>query len=267
MSEILIVDLGASRIKSALYVADGLVFLDAEECASPSLESSSELNNIFEIPVEKYWEGLLNTAGEIIRRNPGKNIKSLWICSEMHGFVLADLKGIAKTPYISWKDQRAIFDGGDGESTFSKLNLKLTSFKSITGMNLKPGLPILTLASGVCNGTIPELKNIKKNEKVRVLSLVDWLLYRGGELDPKSNITLAAGLGIYDLKKQTISQEIIGSEYLAPLKISNLDIQKDISKPLGKIKIHNLEISVFGGIGDLQAAIQGGGYRRIAMQY
>ena len=260
MSQILLVDFGASRIKTLLFDSIESAVIDREECISPSAKSHSFISNRFEIPVEEYWEALLGTAGRIILRHPEKNIEQLWICSEMHGFVLTYLNGRAITPYISWKDQRANFDGINGESTFEKLKAELHSFRSITGMNLKSGLPVLTLASGFRTESIPELHTLSKDTAVRVLSLVDWLLFRGGEGTPKANITLAAGLGIYDINKQAVSQKILNSKYLHSMNIPSLDIQNDIFKPLGKIRIFDSEISVFGGIGDFQAAIQGSGF-------
>jgi sugar (pentulose or hexulose) kinase len=126
-------------------------------------------------------------------------------------------------------------------------------------MNLKSGLPILNLASGLRTGSVPELKALNKNTDVRVLSLVDWLLFRGGERAPKANITLAAGLGIYDINKRSLSQEILNSKYLHSMNILNLGIEDEITKPLGTIHILDSEVSIFGGIGDFQAAILGSG--------
>lgn len=257
MSTILLVDFGATRIKALLFDSIESAIVDKEECVSPSAKSRTSIKNRFEIPIEEYWEALLDTVGKIILRHPKKNIKQLWICSEMHGFVLTNLDGRAITPYISWKDQRAIFDHLNDESTFEKLKSELNSFRAITGMNLKSGLPVLTLASGFRTASIPELKNLNENFEVRVLSLVDWLLYRGGEDAPKSSITLAAGLGIYDINNRALSREILNNKFLNFLDISSLEMQSDVSKPLGSIRIFDSEISVFGGIGDFQAAIEG----------
>jgi sugar (pentulose or hexulose) kinase len=259
MSKILLVDFGASRVKTLLFDSVESAIVDNEECVSPSAKSWDSVENRFEIPIEEYWKALLETVGKIILRHPEKNIKNMWICSEMHGFVLAYLDGRAITPYISWKDQRANFDDIGGESTFEKLKSELQSFRSITGMNLKSGLPVLTLASGCRTGSIPELKVLSEGAGVRVLSLVDWLLFRGGESMPKANITLAAGLGLYDINRRALSQEILNSKHLYSLNIMGLDIQCDISKPLGTIRIFDSAISVFGGIGDFQAALAGSG--------
>ena len=121
MSEILLVDFGASRIKTLLFDSAESAIVDKEECVSPSSRPRAFVENRFEIPIEEYWEALLETAGKIILRHPEKKIKQMWICSEMHGFVLTYLDGRAITPYISWKDQRANFDDISGESTFEKL--------------------------------------------------------------------------------------------------------------------------------------------------
>jgi sugar (pentulose or hexulose) kinase len=127
MTDYLLVDFGATRIKSLLFDSVESVIIDNEECVSPSAKSNSTDLNKFEIPIEEFWVALLDTAGKILLRNPEKNIKRIWICSEMHGFVLTDLDGRAITPYISWKDQRANFDhrNGESESSFDILRKEL----------------------------------------------------------------------------------------------------------------------------------------------
>lgn len=259
MSKILLVDFGASRIKTMLFDCGQSVVIDQEECASPSIKSHSAIQNRFEIPVEDYWMALMETVGKIILRHPEINIWKMWICAEMHGFVVTTVDGHAITPYISWKDQRADFDCIEGVSTFEKINSELDSFQSITGMNLKSGLPILTLASGLTTGSIEELIHLGRENKVRILSLVDWILFRGGESAPKANFTLAAGLGLYDLNDRALSSKILKSKYLNLINIVSMDIQSDITKPLGKIRIYDSEITLFGGIGDFQAAVLGSG--------
>ena len=260
MPVILVVDFGASRVKTLLYDIVKCVVLDREECVSPSSASASPINGRYEIPIEDYWQALLKTAGKIILRNPEKNIKQMWICSEMHGFVLARMDGSAITPYISWKDQRANFDGNGGISTFDQLKSELPYFQAITGMALRSGLPVLTLASMLRDESIAELRALNKDIHIRMLSLVDWLLFRGGEQKPKANITLAAGLGIFDVNKKDVSQKILDCESLSKLKILGMPIESDMSNPLGKIFIFDSEILIFGGIGDFQAAIQGSGF-------
>lgn len=261
MSEILLVDFGASRIKAVLFDVVNSNVIDAEECISPSTKSSSSLDDRFEIPIEAYWNGLLDTVGKIILRNKKKKISKLWMCAEMHGFVMTHPDGSAITPYISWKDQRANFDFSFGSSsTYEKLIIEFNNFRTITGMNLKPGLPIVTYASGVREGSIPELKTSNKDAPVRILSLVDWLLFRGGERFPRSNITLALGLGIYDLDSKILSNEVLRDINLHSIKICGMDLQSDSSIPLGRIKINDSVISVFGGLGDFQAALYGAGF-------
>lgn len=260
MAEILLLDLGASRIKAALCDLASSAVIDSSECVSPSVKSSSTIDHQFEVPIEMYWEAVLMTVGELIRRYPKKNINELWICSEMHGFILAQANGVAITPYISWKDERALFDGPSGQSTYQLLKDQLIDFRSITGMNLKLGLPILTLISGASKGTIAGLNVAGKKDAIRVLSLVDWLLFRGGETAPKSNITLSAGLGFYDTMRRIPSKKILANEHLRDLNILFLENQSDFLKPLGEILVSDYKLKVFGGIGDFQSAIHGSGF-------
>jgi sugar (pentulose or hexulose) kinase len=260
MAEILLLDLGASRVKAVLYDLTSSAVIDSSECISPSVKSSSGIENRFEVTIEMYWQAVLMTVGELIRSYPKRNINELWICSEMHGFVLAQSNGVAITPYISWKDERALFDGPSGQSTYELLKDQLIDFRSITGMNLKSGLPILTLISGARKGTIDGLKIVEKKDAIRVLSLVDWLLFRGGETAPKSNITMSAGLGLYDTLRKVPSEKILANEHLRDFNFLFLENQSDFLKPLGEILVGDCKLKVFGGIGDFQSAIHGSGF-------
>lgn len=255
-------DFGASRVKAVLVDITKVKVVDSEECISPSVKSFSFKKNTFEVPVEHYWEALLNTVGKILLRHPSKKIGHLWICAEMHGFVLASLNGSAVTPYISWKDERANSDSDSGDATFKKMKEELVAFRSITGMHIKSGLPVLTLASLARHGEIEDRRSSVKKGTFRVLTLVDWLLYRGGEPAPKTNITLSAGLGIYDIHKRDVSQEILNHQFLRNLEVAGLEVQSSPLSALGCIRIFNSDLSVFGGLGDFQAAIHGAGFLR-----
>jgi sugar (pentulose or hexulose) kinase len=260
MTEILLVDFGASRVKAVLVDIGKRNVIDAESCISPSTQSCSDEKNVFEVPIEKYWEALLKTAGKILARHPKNSIKSLWMCAEMHGFVLTKLNGEAITPYISWKDQRANFDDDFDAPTIARMREELPTFSNITGMNVKSGLPALTLGSLARSKKIKELTSDSAHIALRALSIVDWLLFRGGEKQPKTNLTLAAGLGIYDIVNRGVSQTILECESLRTLPIQGLQIQHDISRPLGQIQIFNSLLPIYGGIGDFQAAIHGAGF-------
>jgi sugar (pentulose or hexulose) kinase len=231
MSSIILVDFGASRIKSAIWSLAQNKIIATRECPSPT--PFFGLNGEVEIVPELYFQALESTAGELLKLN--QTIDSMWLCTEMHGFLIASAEsGEPLTPYISWRDERADFK--------SLANIAGDFFVK-TGMKLRPGLPFVTLS------------HLEKSKKLptnfRIFTLADWLLWRGGERDPGINISLAAGTGFFSLKEKKWSadfQKIIFSRVV------------ETEELLGQIKLANRTIKVFGGIGDLQAAIHGAGF-------
>lgn len=263
MSKVILVDFGASRIKAALVDSDSSRFIDYFECISPSANVAKFQENKFEIEPEKYWNALENTAGLLIKKYPQYKINTLWICSEMHGFLLADESGKPITGYISWKDQRANHDeilDSRKKSTLDLLNLELKNFYKKTGMYLKPGFPIVTLSSGMNRNTIPQLISFKENKNIKFLTLVDWLLIRGGVKNAVSNITLAAATGLFDIVKKEWSKDLLIASGIGLENFIFPNVIEDIALPLGEIFLSNQLIRIYGGVGDFQAAIYGANF-------
>lgn len=247
MSNILLVDFGASRIKAAVWSISKSQIINSIECESPTPHFG--VDGEVEINPEDYWSCLEKTAGKLIEVH--SDITDLWICSEMHGFLLYDNgKRVPISPYISWRDERASksFDGES--STYNQFGEEFRSnFLEETGLKFRIGLPFLTLA---------HLK-LRLTPNVRICTLVDWILYRGGETNPKVHASLAAGTGLYSLKTKNWPNQI--SIPTLP-EISNIHLSP-ISKnkePIGKIQLNDRPINVYGGIGDLQAAVLGAGF-------
>jgi glycerol kinase len=232
MNKVLLVDFGASRVKSVVIDTDTHKVLSVKDVPSPSTKSLTD-GDRFEVDPELYWIALENTAGELIKQY---DIDSMWICSEMHGCVLTNEQGTPVTNYISWKDQRSIED----------LKTYTDRFLLTTGMKLRTGLPWSTLYS--IKDTI--------NSTVHLHTLVDWLLVRGGCSTPKSHVTMAAGTGFYDILDHSWSNTLLNLISVSPDKIKFNPVTKDIEH-LGTIHLSGKNIQVYGGIGDLQAAVFG----------
>jgi sugar (pentulose or hexulose) kinase len=264
--KVLLVDFGASRIKSVLVDLSLSAVIDHRECPSPSSLYQPDSTNTCEIDVYQYWTALERTAGALLEQYSAEKIDRLWICSEMHGFILADELGKELTGYISWKDERANSDfdiAKEEESTYQLLKDQLSDFYQQSGMQLKPGLPIVTLASGLRKKTIPQIQGFRVGTKLSLLTLVDWLVIQGGELKPLSNETLAAGTGLYDIHKKKWSQDLL-ERIGADGKISLMPLAKNGSEVLGQITLSGQRLSVFGGMGDLQTALYGAGFPDVA---
>jgi len=251
MSKILLVDFGASRIKSIVWGVNAGLVLGSIECQSPQpcFGAAGEV----EVNPEEYWVALEATAGKLLEAHP--EVVDMWICSEMHGVLLLDKSTNSPlTPYISWRDERAIKSSGDQPSTFIQFDesFKL-NFLKVTGLKFRVGLPFLTLA---------HLK-VKLTFNTKVCTLVDWLLYRGGETDPKIVPSLAAGTGFYSLDpKEWPSQ--LSSLSVPNMKKEHLSTLSVDKKLIGTINLKGRTIQVYGGIGDLQAAVLGAGFPKKA---
>ena len=250
MEKILLVDFGASRIKAAVWSFAQHRVIEVLECEAPlpKIGSSGEI----EIEPEQYWSGLVNTAGILLDRHP--NIERMWICAEMHGVLLLNASTYKPlTPYISWRDERASKKINGKPSTFSQLEEGQfgEDFRKETGLKLRAGLPFVTLA---------HLKNeIVKLPDFKVCTLVDWILYRGGERDPKVHPSLAAGMGFYSLLDGAWSAELTNKSALS-LRVSQFSTPSKLDEVIGKINIGKHSLSVYGGLGDMQAAVFGAGF-------
>ncbi len=252
MAEVLLLDFGASRIKCALW-SSAVQSLTAErEVPAPQTVKGSY--GEVEIDPEAYWRALEATAGALLERHP--HIDSLWICAEMHGIIVADANGSPLTPYISWRDERGTFPQENGRTTFDRLCEKDDSFFARSGMRLRAGLPVLTLAHLRGNDVLPRAP-------IRLFTLVDWLLWRGGERAPSIHDSLAAGTGFYDIHQGCWSPELLT---FAGLDSSEVDLPsiRPAGVQLGSISLVGREINVYGGLGDLQAAMFGAGFPRNA---
>lgn len=250
MEKILLVDFGASRIKAVVWSFADHGLIEALECEapSPSIGASGEI----EVEPELYWNSLVNSAGVLLERHP--NIERMWICAEMHGVLLFDdLTCKPLTPYISWRDQRASKSVNNKPAAFSKFDDKnfQNFFLSETGLKLRVGLPFVTLAH--LHETINGIQDFK------VCTLVDWILYRGGEKSPRVHPSLASGLGFYSLPNNAWSDELIQMSFPG-IRASQFSEPSKLSEKIGQITIGRHSLSVHGGLGDMQAAIYGAGF-------
>lgn len=251
MADILLVDFGTSRVKSVVVSLDALKVLDEAQVASPDprFGPAGEV----EVSAEAYWSALEATAGALATRHP--KVKALWLCSELHGVIVANPAGVPVTPYISWRDGRATSVDASGRSTFDRMGDQSELFFSLTGMRLRPGLPILSLAFLAAQNQLPEV--------FRLFTLPDWLLWRGGERDPGVHVSLAAGTGLYDLNRHEWSRPLCELAGLDGRTIITPRIAQ-IGEEAGRIRLGTLDLPVFGCVGDVQSTAAGAGFPQAA---
>jgi sugar (pentulose or hexulose) kinase len=251
MADILLVDFGTSRVKSVVASLDSLKVLDEAQVASPDprFGPAGEV----EVSAEAYWSALEATAGVLATRHP--QVKALWLCSELHGVIVADPAGVPITPYISWRDGRASSIDASGSSTFDRMSERRELFFSLTGMKLRPGLPILSLAFLAAQNQLPDA--------FRLFTLPDWLLWRGGERNPGVHVSLAAGTGLYDLNRHEWSRPLCELAGLDGRTIVTPHITR-VGEVAGRIRLGRLDLPVFGCVGDVQSTAAGTGFPQAA---
>lgn len=247
MPDLLLVDFGASRVKCVLWSEQRQCVVDEAEVAAPAPTYGPR--GEVEVAPEAYWSALEATAGRLVAKHPG--VDSLWLCTEMHGVIVADRNGAPLTPYISWRDGRAVFNDVSGASTFDKLAARGDAFFSQSGMKLRAGLPIVSLAHMAAQRTLPSA--------LRLFTLADWLLWRGGERKPAIHASLAAGTGFYDIHRQVWSGDLFDLAGLA-IREDQMAALVPAGALAGCIGLAGRKIRVFGGVGDLQAAVFGAGF-------
>jgi FGGY family of carbohydrate kinases, N-terminal domain len=251
MVDILLVDFGTSRVKSVVVSLETLKVLDEAQIASPdpSFGPAGEV----EVSAEAYWSALEATAGVLAAKH--RQVRALWLCSDLHGVIVADLAGVPVTPYISWRDARASSIDASGSSLFDRMSDRSAAFFALTGMKLRPGLPILTLASLAARKQLPGA--------FRLFTLPDWLLWRGGERNPGVHISLAAGTGLYDLNRHEWSKPLSDLAGLDDLTIVTSRIVP-VGETAGRIRLDGRYLQVFGCFGDVQSAAAGAGFPQAA---
>lgn len=239
----LLIDFGASHTKV------GLTNLGTKEIyrvhVYESLKNCSAKQGHFEISPTDLTEQF-----QKILKDYDQLFKAVVICSQMHGFLLADK--VPLTNYISWQDERCL-EKINGVSTFDLVQNNFSeSFRKITGMKLKPGLPILNVLH------ILRSKKIQ-SKSCKVLSLPEWIVTSVCDtVFDVTHSTIQAGLGFYDLKTKNISYEIMHFfENETNLKIKFNQTSDDI-KIAGTLK----NIPVYIGVGDLQCALLGAGINK-----
>jgi sugar (pentulose or hexulose) kinase len=245
---ILLADFGASRIKSVLWCRRENRSLAARECDAPLLRRGPR--GEAEADPEAYWRALEATVGWLLRLSP--DVSDLWLCSEMHGFMLADVATAQPmTRYISWQDQRSTHIGSELISTLQLLQPIAPDLMALGGLRLRSGLPIVNLLDLQRNAQLPK--------RSRFLTLADWLLLRGGESAPRTHPTLAAGTGLYSLAEASWSSKLLGCLGVNTDDLVMTEIAEESSR-IGTISLHGRSLRVWGGIGDLQAAAHGSGF-------
>ena len=227
---ILVFDFGATRIKSAAFRRGASSLIHLRDSDGGSRVHGAQ------VPAA-YFSDVFRTHLDWHAARADERIDAIWIASEMHGFLLIGAHGEALTPYVSWRANLDVAAFTDREAE---------DVLATTGVRLRQGLPILNLAALVSAGALPSGS--------RLAGIPEWLASANGSWNGTSHITLAASTGLVDIRTGTWSPKL--SQPFTPA-VSLPVIFDNIAQPFGHVRCNGRNVPVFGGIGDLQAALAG----------
>lgn len=245
----LLVDFGASRIKTAIADVKNskLSFVKNYKAIEPAYYPDGRCEVSSEALLEKFREILNHYHNEL-----GVRFEGVYISSEMHGFMLVNNSNEPVSPYVSWRDERSLNKVNDQIDSFNCLkNILGKEFQQISGMKLRAGLPVFNLYHMV------RTKQIK--EDIQILTLPDWLALVSQDSCKKTHVTMAAGLGFYDINKNCISEKILAEfKKISEVNFSFPEVI-DAAEPSGYWHCGDNKIPIYAGIGDYQCAVLGAG--------
>ena len=237
MSVYLLLDFGASRIKAALSDNEKIIAMSDY----PAIEPCNTKDKNYEVSGSEIKNKFLEIVNYYYKQS---HFEGIFICSEMHGFVVVDKNNMPQSNYISWKSERSTF--GDSPN-FNKLKSKIeNTFFTKTGMNPRACYPIFNLYDMLEKD---ELKGGK------IISLPDWLACAGNKSENKTHITMAAGLGFCNIHTKEWDEDLI-REMKYPISFNEIVNNIEIG---GFININGEEIPIYTGVGDHQCAVLGAG--------
>ena len=238
MSQVLLIDYGASRIKSILYNS-----IDDQPIALfESAGSFIKYGNYSKIPGSFFSKSLIlhldyySDKISILRKDCDVKI---YLCSEMHGFCLLEQDSFSSTFYYSWR-----FKEKSTDSALEILNNR--GFHSKTRMMLRAGLPVVNILASSLNNEL--------GDKSTFLTLPQLICRELGDHYNLACKTLLHSSGFYtDLGAKEDALDITGID----LPISFPSPLNDYEKPLGFIGYKSHKYNLYLGFGDLQAAFLG----------
>ena len=240
----LLIDFGASRIKSAIFDSKKLNNIKNFTPTKPY----DTKNNKYVVSLNEIEKQFRTIVSEYSLEY---KIDGIYLCSEMHGFAILNEENKPISDYISWKDERCLNKKG-GISTFEYLKkIYGETFYKKTGMKPRPCYPFFNLFE-----YLQEKKLFP--QKIKIISLPEWICALDGQSKNISHSTMSAGLGFYNIYTKQFDKELISA-----FDDFNLDIL--FNKPTdnieigGYININGKNIPIYTGVGDHQCAVLGAG--------
>ncbi|HVJ66813.1 MAG TPA: FGGY family carbohydrate kinase [Caulifigura sp.] len=244
MARCLGLDLGSTSIKAAIL---NLETGQVERIVSrPFPGPRAPQSGWFEIGVDEVASRSRELLTQLVEVAPDCN--RLLTCGQMGGLSLVDSKGQAKSPYISWRDQRSLMPCPDGGTFFDSLKQRLSARDlDAIGRELRVGSTITLLCWLVENGQRPA------NDLFPV-TLVDAVIANLCGSPPVTEPTQA--LGLLDLSTLQHHRPLFDAAGVPDIQRSRIATVGDV---VGECRIGDVTLRCHPAVGDQQAALVGVG--------
>lgn len=246
MNNFLLLDFGATRIKTAITDLDTGIFSHIR--SHSFLPNCSEIKGRYEISLPAL-KGQFLSICDLYHNQLGIHFEGIMICSQMHGFALLDGNNNPISNYISWKDERSL-NSVNGMNVYLHIKNEFgNKFKKITGMAPRPGLPFINALHMAISSDF--------ESDCKIVSLPEWFSLCCDDSNNLVHETMLAGSGFYDIHKKEVSNELM----TMAKKIADKTFKFNTLAPTGSISgyWHNYSerIPIYAGVGDHQCAVLG----------
>lgn len=239
------IDIGSSFIKSALLDAGTGEVRDVEKKRAPEF-----IPNTNPLIKENDPEEIFDLVKRIIDLRAGvlQNIEGVLFSTQMHGFLLTDERGAARTKYVSWQDERCTEKIGGSRETYLDRIRSLLPAEDVkkSGTPVKPSLAMCNLSR--------LLADFKPAGPLLFCTLGDYVIARLTGRRPVCHLTNAASSGMIDLETRTWNPGIMGK--LGFEGISFPEIVPE-NYPCGVYRAAGRELLLYPAVADHQAAMYG----------
>lgn len=224
--------MGTTTISLVLVDESGRVFpqYTIEHKSSIEGQHFEKLQDVHVI--EKIAVNAINMA-----LNNDNDICCIGITGQMHGIVYVDGEGNALGPLYTWQDAR-------GEQIYEANESYAAYLSRISGYHVATGYGLVTHFYNLINGLVPA-------DAVKICTIQDYIAMKlAGRNIPVTDVTNAASLGMFDLKKKEFDLNAIQKAGI------DTEILPDVINAGIMGKMQN-EILIFSPIGDNQASFFG----------
>jgi sugar (pentulose or hexulose) kinase len=238
----LLIDIGSTAIKWLLYEPGNAELRPASLPFPPRIQHPDP--RIFTVD-----PGKINACISFILKaalENRKEIRGIFISTQMHGHLLGDAQGNVITPYISWQDERSLMPAGEGNTYFERFKRQYPeAIFPGTGTSLKPNLP-------ACSLYAQTYRQSEVMEAARVFyTLGSYIAYTLTGQN-HCHATDAAATGFYDVEHGRENELLLRNSPYCRLEYPAMH---SLVRPVGEYR----GIPVYSPVGDQQAAALGCG--------